>query len=144
MPRLSAPEVAAWLLKSSRPADAVAPDWTPGAPVTVDRCVRRSYRLSLLRPGQPCVLWISGRDHPGVHALGTVAGHPVEDPERGPVVRVRWRRLTEPVDRAELVADPAFAAAEVVRMPAGSNPSWLSADQYAAVLARVAPRDGPD
>jgi hypothetical protein len=27
--------------------------------------------------------------------------------------------------------------AEVLRMPAGSNPSWLSAGQYAAVLDRL-------
>ncbi|MGY1856185.1 hypothetical protein [Modestobacter sp. SYSU DS0290] len=143
MPRLAPSDVAAWLLKSSRPAESVAPGWSPGGWVTVDRCVRRSYRLDLLRRGQPCVLWISGRDHPGLHALGEVAGAPAVDPERGPVVRVRWRRLAEPVDRAELVADPAFAAAEVVRMPAGSNPSWLSPAQYAAVLARVEAADRP-
>ncbi|MGY2081876.1 hypothetical protein [Modestobacter sp. SYSU DS0657] len=142
-PRLVPSDIGAWLLKSSHPADAVAPGWAPGGAVTVDRCVRRSYRLALLRPGQPCVLWVSGRERPGVHALGAIAAAPEEDPERGPVVRVHWRRLTEPVGRAELVADGTFATAEVVRMPAGSNPSWLSAGQYAALLTRVEPGDRP-
>jgi hypothetical protein len=39
------------------------------------------------------------------------------------------------VPRGALLADPRARDAEVLRMPAGSNPSWLSADQYAAVLA---------
>ena len=70
----------------------------------------------------------------GVHALGVLTGPAVEDPG-GPVVGVRWTRLAEPVLRADLLADPAAQDAEVLRMPAGSNPSWLSARQYAAVLA---------
>ena len=45
--------------------------------------------------------------------------------------------LADPVLRAELLADPAARDAEVLRMPAGSNPSWLSAGQYAAVLGRA-------
>jgi hypothetical protein len=49
-------------------------------------------------------------------------------------------RLDPHVPREELLADPDFAGAEVVRMPAGSNPSWLSAAQYVAVLARGADR----
>ena len=32
---------------------------------------------------------------------------------------------------------PAFAASEVARMPAGSNPSYLTAPQLAEVLARL-------
>jgi hypothetical protein len=60
---------------------------------------------------------------------------PVRDTDDGPAVPVRLTRLAEPVDRAELLADPAVRDAEVLRMPAGSNPSWLSAGQYAAVLA---------
>jgi hypothetical protein len=86
--------------------------------------------------GQPVLLWVSGRDRPGVHALGVVAG-PVADSDGGPVVPVRLTRLAEPVDRAELLADPGARDAEVLRMPAGSNPSWLSAGQYAAVLAHT-------
>jgi hypothetical protein len=57
----------------------------------------------------------------------------------GPVVGLQLTRLAEPVPRAELLADPAARDAEVLRMPAGSNPSWLSAVQYAAVLALLGP-----
>jgi hypothetical protein len=71
-----------------------------------------------------------------VHALGTVAG-PAEDDAGGPAVRVRLTLLPEPVPRAELLADPRMRDAEVLRMPAGSNPSWLSAEQFAAVLDRA-------
>ena len=47
------------------------------------------------------------------------------------------RLLADPLPRAELVADPAFAAAEVVRLPIGANPSYLTAAQLAPVLARL-------
>ena len=134
MARLTPEDVACWVLKSSRPPDAVQPGWSPGAAADLDRCVRPSYRLGLMQSGQPCLLWVSGRDRPGVHALGELADVPVPG-EGGPVVAVRLTRLAEPVDRAELLTDPAVSDAEVLRMPAGSNPSWLSAGQYAAVLA---------
>jgi hypothetical protein len=134
--RLTPDDVACWVLKSSRTPETMEPGWLPGAGVDLDRCVRPSYRLGLIRPGQPCLLWVSGRDRPGVHALGVVTAPP--DPGAdAPVVGVRWTRLAEPVDRAELLTDPAARDAEVLRMPAGSNPSWLSAGQFAAVLAHA-------
>ena len=134
--RLTVEDVACWVLKSSRPPELVLPGWAPGAGAELARCVRPSYRLQLMRPGQPCLLWVSGRDRPGVHALGVLTAAPADGPD-GPAVGVRWTRLAEPVDRTELLADPAVREAEVLRMPAGSNPSWLSAAQYAAVLTHV-------
>jgi hypothetical protein len=86
--------------------------------------------------GQACLLWVSGRDDPGVHALGTLSAGPVEA-DGGPVVPVTLTLLAEPLPRAALLADPAARDAEVLRMPAGSNPSWLSAAQFAVVLDRV-------
>jgi hypothetical protein len=138
MSRLTPADVACWVLKSSRPAAVLVPAWTPGAEAALTRCVRPSYRLGLMAPGQPCLLWVSGRHSPGVHALGELTG-PVGAPAGGPEVPVRWRLLADPVPRAELLADPVARDAEVLRMPAGSNPSWLSAAQYAAVLALVGP-----
>ena len=129
-------DVACWVLKSIRPPAEIDPGWRPGATRSLTRCVRRSYRLDLLAAGQPCLLWVSGRVSPGVHAIGTVTGIPDDDGD-GPVVPVELRRLAEPVPRAELLADPRARAAEVLRMPAGSNPSWLSHEQFAAVLDRV-------
>jgi len=131
--RLTPDDVACWVLKTA--GDVVVGE--------VSRCVRPSYRLGLMAPGQPCLLWRSGRHHPGVHALGVLTG-PVRQDDGGPVVPVRFTPLAEPVPRAELVADPVFGAAEVIRMPAGSNPSWLTGAQYAVVLARTGPaRLGP-
>jgi len=134
--RLTPGDVACWVLKTSRPPAEIAPGWRPGAERELTRCVRPSYRLGLMAGGQPCLLWVSGREHPGVHALGVVAGD-VSPTEGGPVVPVRLTLLTEHVGRGELMADPIARAAEVLRMPAGSNPSWLSGPQFAAVLARV-------
>jgi hypothetical protein len=118
------------------------PGWRPGDAADLDRCVRRSYRLELMAPGQPCLLWVSGREQPGVHAVGVLTSAAMEDPG-GPVVGVSWTRLAEPVLRADLLADPVARDAEVLRMPAGSNPSWLSPAQYAVVLRHVGPVRDP-
>jgi hypothetical protein len=132
VPRLERADVACWLLKTTGTPQELA----PGSEAALDRCLRRSYRLGLLRPGDPCVLWRSGAVEPGVCAVGAVAGGVVETGD-GPVVAVRLRLLPLPLPRAHLLADPDFRDAEVLRMPAGSNPSWLSARQFAAVLARL-------
>ncbi|MFD2092417.1 hypothetical protein [Blastococcus deserti] len=129
-------DVACWVLKSSRPPEDIDPGWAAPDVRHLSRCVRRTYRLHLIEAGQPCLLWVSGRERPGVHALGVVTGA-VDDGPDGPAVPVRLARLSDPVPRAELLADPRMRDAEVLRMPAGSNPSWLSAGQFAAVLDRL-------
>jgi hypothetical protein len=134
-------DVAGWLIKSTRAPAEIDPGWAPGAERELTRCVRRSYRLDLVSPGQPVVLWVSGRVAPGVHAVGTVTGPPREpddcDDDDRPVLPVRLTRLEAPVERGELLHDPDFRDAEVLRMPAGSNPSWLTADQLGTVLGRA-------
>jgi len=117
------------VLKSAVLPEGLLPGWRPGGAAELTRCVRRSYRLDLVAPGDPVLLWCSGRTDPGVHAVGTVTG---SDPA-GPELHVRWTRLAEPVPRHALLADPVARDAEVLRMPAGSNPSWLSPAQWAAV-----------
>jgi hypothetical protein len=134
--RLSGDDVACWLLKTATPPDVLAPGWTAGNTRSLTRCLRGSYRLDLMARGAPCLLWLSGRDRPGVHALGVLAGAP-STAEGGPEVTVRLTLLDRPIGRADLLADADFRSAEVLRMPAGSNPSWLSAGQYAAVLAAL-------
>ena len=136
MSRLEPGDVACWVLKSTQPPAAIDPSWRPGTATSLTRCVRRTYRLDLIAAGQPCLLWLSGRDRPGVHALGSVEG-PVGEDEGGPVVPVRLTLLPSPVLRADLLADSRMRDAEVLRMPAGSNPSWLSAAEFTAVLDRV-------
>lgn len=143
MARLTAGDVACWVLKTSTPPAQFSPNWPAHEERSFTRCVRPSYRLGLMAAGQPCLLWLSGRTCPGVHAVGSLAGNPVDRPD-GPAAPVRLTLLAEPVARAALVADPSFAEAEVIRMPAGSNPSWLTAGQFAAVLARTSRSDlGP-
>jgi len=137
MSRLTAGDVACWVLKTTRPPGDVHPGWRPGIEQTLGRCVRPSYRLDLMVPGQPVLLWLSGRQEPGVHALGVVAGPVTTEDGGAPVVPVRLTRLAAPVGRGALLADPVAREAEVLRMPAGSNPSWLSGPQFDAVLARV-------
>ena len=137
MTRLSPSDVACWVLKSNRSPGEIAPGWAAGEERRLTRCVHRSYRLALMRAGRPCLLWVSGRRAPGVHAIGVLAGEPGEGPG-GPEVPVELTLLPDPVPRAELLTDAVVCGAEVVRMPAGSNPSWLSADQFAVVRARVA------
>jgi hypothetical protein len=134
--RLTTDDVACWVLKTARPPEELVPGWRPGAQHELIRCVHPSYRLELVEPGRPCLLWLSGPDHPGVHALGTITGTPEPAPD-GPAVPVRLTLLTEPVPRAVLLGDARARNAEVLRMPAGSNPSWLSAVQFAAVLDRI-------
>ncbi len=87
--------------------------------------------------GQPCLLWLSGRTGPGVHALGTVDRTRQHGPRTARWCRCGWSCWPTPSPGADLLADPRMRDAEVLRMPAGSNPSWLSAGQFAAVLDRV-------
>ncbi len=138
MGRLTAGDVACWVLKTSRPPAQLVTGWAPGATRALTRCVRPSYRLDLMAAGQPCLLWLSGRSDPGVHALGALDSPAGVDSDGAPVVGVRLTLLPAPIARTDLLADPRLRDAEVLRMPAGSNPSWLSAGQFAAVLDRVA------
>jgi hypothetical protein len=127
------------VLKTTRPPGDLAPGWSPDERRPFIRCVRRSYRLDLMAAGQPCLLWLSGRDRPGVHALGALTGAPGPDGDRW-AVPLELTLLPDPVPRAELLADPVVREAEVLRMPAGSNPSWLTEAQFTAVLARAGVR----
>jgi hypothetical protein len=142
--RLTRGDGAAWLVKTSRPPEVIEPGWAPGETRTLQRCVRATYRLGLMVPGQVCLLWLSGQASPGVHAIGTlVAGPGGEEPldtveaPGGPVITLRLRLLAEPIPRQELMTAGPFATAEVARMPAGSNPSYLTGPQLAEVMARL-------
>jgi len=123
------------VIKSATPAERMVPGWVAPTQRVVPRCLRPSYRLDLMAPGQRCLLWRSGRQEPGVHAIGALSGE--VGINGGPVVDVELWLLPSPVPREELLRSPALSAAEVLRMPAGSNPSYLSAKQYAALLGHL-------
>ena len=135
--------MACWLVKSAgRPAELAPADLRPAElrPVgwqSMRRCLRPSYRLGLMAAGQPCLLWVSGARDPGVAAVGRLAGVPGDDGR----VEVELFPLRATVERSALLLDGRFRAAEVVRMAAGSNPSYLRADQLAAVRERLADDD---
>ena len=127
---LSEESLGAWLVKADPAAlpitDAVATRFT----TVTSRCVRPSYRTALVREGQPVLLWISGRhpDHPaGIHAHGRTTG-PATD-----AMPVRLAPVDPVVTRRQVLAIPELFRAEVLRMPAGSNPSFLDVEQYVAL-----------
>jgi hypothetical protein len=47
---------------------------------------------------------------------------------------VSLRAIDPPVTREEIRAHPGLASIEVLRMPAGSNPSYLDLEQYGALV----------
>ena len=86
------------------------------------------YRARMMRAGQPVLFWASGsrrRDIPyGIWGLGHVTG-PVRDGEV-PLDVV----ITDPVPRAVLRTDPRLRAMEVFRQPQGSNPSFVTMEEF--------------
>jgi len=104
------------------------------------RCVRKTYRVDLVAVGQPVLLWISGqdRDHPaGIYAQGHTTGAVDTGPANGSAdagaltMFVSLEALRTPVLRRDLLLHPVLSRIEVVRMPAGSNPSFLSKTELA-------------
>lgn len=114
-----------------------------------------SYRVGLVAPGQPCVLWVtrSGTvDHPsGIYAVGEIAGEPyldIGDGEDGrwgdvgdaraerPYVEVRLDVLERPVESSELRADPAWEDEEIFRAPRVASPVAVSPEAWHALSSR--------
>ena len=135
---MTAANLGAWLLKGNADRVDLAERFQRD-PRVQTWCVQPGYRARLMGPGQRVVFWASGsrgRLPYGVWGCGLVAG-PVElDAVDG-----RWRvpldlTIAAPsgwVPRQELRADPRLADAEVFRQPQGSNPSFLTSAQFAAL-----------
>ena len=140
----------AWLIKGSGASPSTGDLVRSGFTTVTTRCVRASYRTDLLEAGQPVLFWISGdqAEHPaGIYAQGWITGpagpyHPAvpdvppADVARRPaalVVPLRLEPVHPPVLRSELRSHPDLATIEVLRMPAGSNPSFLTRRQLDAV-----------
>lgn len=85
--------------------------------------------------GQFVLLWVSGRDPAapaGIYASGCLIGPVREEILEVPVA---LRPVEPPVLRTELLGDPVLSRIEVLRMPAGSNPSYLTAEEVARLRA---------
>ena len=124
----------AWLIKASGGDLATKAHAAGGFADVVTRCVRPSYRTDLVEEGQRVLLWVSGSepDLPaGIHARGRTTG-----PAADGVMPVTLKPLRSPVLRSDLVEDPDLAALEVIRMPAGSNPSYVTPVQLSALQER--------
>jgi hypothetical protein len=111
-------------------------------------CVTRTYRSDLMEAHQPALLWVSGNDRghpvPGIWGVGELAGpttakqaqRPAAD--RGPLrVDLTFRLLADPLPRTVLRQVPLLEQLEVLRIPAGSNPSWVTPTELAAVVALI-------
>ena len=125
----------AWLVKASPGSLSLEELVRTGFADITSRCVRPTYRTGLVREDQPVLLWVSGNDrrHPaGIYARGHTTG-PVDTDASSPEMPVRLRAVDPVIHREEIRAHPVLAGIEVLRMPAGSNPSYLDTEQYHAL-----------
>jgi hypothetical protein len=142
--------VGAWMLKAhpsvwdigSALHSGVELDWWRLAP---------SYRVELVQPGHPLVLWVTRGDTrvpSGVWAVGEITGAPqidVGDPEDDlwrdpaaqrqlrPHVPVRLRVLARGLPREQILADPRLSSIEILRVPRMGNPASLTPDEWWAL-----------
>jgi len=132
---VTASGLGAWLLKTSDDDESVARLVRTGFATVTDRCIRPTYRADLVRPGQPVLLWVSGssRVHPaGIYAAGHTTGS-AERVGSQLVMPLTLRPLSPPVLRRDLLRHPSLSQLEVLRMPAGSNPSFLTHEDLDAL-----------
>ena len=131
----------AWHVKASGGSAATHDHVRAGFASLTTRCLRPSYRTDLVEAGQPVLFWVSGDDaeHPaGIYGQGRTTGPAVPDmtADAGAgslVVPLRLEPLEAPVLRAELRLHPELSGIEVLRMPAGSNPSYVTRGQLDAL-----------
>jgi hypothetical protein len=148
-------EVAAWMFKANPAVWDVLGFLKSGVEVDGWR-MAHSYRVDLVRPGHPCVLWVTGpkgSSHtPGVWAIGEITGEPYEDVgdpddhrwrdlgaqrQVRPYVETHMTPLRQPVARDDLVEDARFGAAEILTRPRMGSPLALRSTELAAIRARA-------
>jgi hypothetical protein len=135
----------AWLVKASPASLPIEEHARTGFAALTSRCVRSTYRTDLVREGQPVLLWLSGNDprNPaGIYASGHTIG-PVDVDAPSPEMPVRLHAVRPAVHRKELLDHTTLSGIEVIRMPAGSNPSYLDVEQYDALLHAFPQVAGP-
>lgn len=143
---LTSKTLGAWLIKASRAATPIEELLRTDFRGLTRRCVRRTYRVGLVRSNQPVLFWLSGNDTSfpaGIYAQGVTTGpveaeRPVELGASGGgalILPVRLEPVDPPILRSELLRHPSLCRIEVIRMAAGSNPSFLTVDELAEVRA---------
>jgi hypothetical protein len=129
----------AWLLKATGAAPSTRAHVRAGFSEVGTWCVRPTYRTELVEEGQRVLLWVSGNESglpSGIYAHGRTTG-----PAGDGVIPVELSAVPSPLLRSELVGHPTLARMEVLRMPAGSNPSYVTPDQL-HLLAGMCDIDG--
>ena len=145
--RIHLDDLGAWLLKGNADHTDLAGRFEQDRRVT-RWCVRPSYRLGLMRAGQPVLFWASGnrrRDLAyGIWGFGELTGPARRDDVDGWSVPLDLLIVDDAarVPRQTLRADPHLADLEVLRQPQAANPSFVTVRQLAAIERhrRRAPR----
>ncbi len=146
-------DVGGWLLKARRDVWDVVGAMAGREPLTSWR-LTPSYRVGMIRVGDPVVLWLTGSTRqmppPGVWAVGTVTGDIDERQGSGggwidleardqvrPRVPVNLSVLEQPLLRTELAAHADFAEAEILVAPRVGNPGVLRRRELAVIADLV-------
>lgn len=136
--RVSEETLGAWVVRCDpRSNPDVLAAASTGEPWVAERwCVADNYRSRMMRTGDRAVLWVSGDGRAmarGLWGLGWVTGSVQDGPDFArPVVPLHVPLVREGVSPEEIRA-AGVADLEVLVQPHGSNPSWMSRDQLAAL-----------
>jgi len=135
--RVTLDDLGAWLVKGNADQADLAGRFREDPRVTT-WCVQPTYRIHLIRAGQPVLFWASGSRSRattyGIWGLGHTTG-PAHEEAHGWSIPLDLV-IAEPADRVsreELRHDPALHDLEVLRLPVGANPSFVSVEQFTAV-----------
>jgi hypothetical protein len=121
----------AWLLKATGSSPSTRAHVDTGFAGVDTWCVQPTYRTGLVVGGQRVLLWVSGNERAqpaGIYAHGRTTGPATSD-----VMPLVLAPLSSPLLRSELIGHPELAGMEVLRVPAGSNPSYVTRDQLRAL-----------
>lgn len=151
--KVTSETLGAWLLKADPEVWDIARWIDEGRARIDDWSVQRNYRSLMMERGQRVFLWVSGQGRklePGIWGIGWVTGPCDWDvagddywldadvaTNVGFFARVDIILLKEPVTRAVIRADARFERLEVLRQPFGSNPSFLTQAEAAALSEYV-------
>jgi hypothetical protein len=147
--RVHLDDLGAWLVKGNADQADLVGRFASDARVT-RWCVQPSYRLGLMRAGQPVLFWASGsrrRDVPyGIWGVGRLTGPPA------PTADGSWQIpldlvIAPPAGRLRreiLRADPELVELEVLRQPQAANPSFVTVRLFAAIERQLADLAGED
>jgi hypothetical protein len=146
--RLTREDIGAWLFRCNPKEWNITAALRDDAPIDCWR-VRPSYRLELIEPGDPAIIWIGGptggEPMPGVWMVGRTTGAVFDDSgdgywldrtrgqERSIYVGLAMSQLASPVPRGLLEVDPRTSKLEIFRSVQMSNPSYLTPDEKKAV-----------